>query len=913
MSISPRGCFDKNERPFVDRETYIQALREALNNLDQKDYSVLVYYGVGGIGKTSLRKELSKLLEKHKESHKNLNVIWANVDFSIESHRQMDKFLIILKNQLHEKYGVKFHLFDIGHAVYWRKVNPQLPLLKDSYSEGSIVTDLLDTFGGLVSINYRSIKSIVESAPDRFKEWALKRDEAIANIVNMEAAEIEKKLPIFWANDLADYLNFTSSSAVIFIDTYEALWESHRGQGNFNSKDKWVRDLVAELPGVLWVICGREALRWEEVDEDWNNYLEQQHIGKLPEKDAVDLLNICGVENEEIQKVILDGSKGVPYYLDLAIDTYNTIKKKRQPVPADFSGTRSEVFERFIKYLDKQEIETLKVLSAPRFWDYYLFEALVKKFNTGYPLTSFSDLGNFSFTSRNHDGKWYMHQLMKEGLQEYQARELRERVHRFIFDYYTEKLSNIDVKSVTEEHKTALMEGFYHAKVVLKTPELLKWLIASSKTFDDAALWSFLVPLYNEMLRIQEMELPPEHPDIGATLHKMAWLYKDMGRYKDALPLYQRSLEIRKKVLGLEHPDVADTLNRTAWVYFEMGDYKKAKPLYQQALEIRENMLGPEHLEVAKTLNGLAVLYRNMGKYEQALSLYLQSFEIRKKVLGSEHPDVAKTLNNMAVLYRNMGEYEKAVLLYQQALNLREKVFGSEHPEVAQTLNNMAILYRRMAKYEEAVSLCQRSLEIKENFLGPSHPSVSHALNNLAEVYKEMGKCEMAVPLCHRALEIREKTLEISHPSIAVTLNLLAGIYGSMGDYKKALLLYHQALDIRKKMLGVEHPDTAETLNDLAKLYRNTGESEKALSLCHQALDIREKVFGTEHPDVAETLNNLAEIYESIGKTEKAQLLYQQALDIRKRALGPEHPDTAKTLSSLAGICKKNKAPNFEN
>ncbi|WP_156157413.1 hypothetical protein [Methanosarcina siciliae] len=99
-----------------------------------------------------------------------------------------------------------------------------------------------------------------------------------------------------------------------------------------------------------------------------------------------------------------------------------------------------EVFERFIKYLDKQEIETLKVLSAPRFWDYYLFEALVKKFNTGYPLTSFSDLGNFSFTSRNHDGKWYMHQLMKEGLQEYQARELRERVHRFIFDYYTEKL-----------------------------------------------------------------------------------------------------------------------------------------------------------------------------------------------------------------------------------------------------------------------------------------------------------------------------------------------------------------------------------------------------------------------------------------------------------------------------------------
>ena len=143
MAIRPAPLIEEKERPFVDRKEFIEAFENNFQNLGEKDYSVLVYYGVGGIGKTSLRKELPKLLEEYNESYQNTGVIWASVDFSIESHRQSDKFLGILKNQLQEKNGVKFHLFDIANAAYWRKVNPQIPLSKDGYSEDSIVTDLL--------------------------------------------------------------------------------------------------------------------------------------------------------------------------------------------------------------------------------------------------------------------------------------------------------------------------------------------------------------------------------------------------------------------------------------------------------------------------------------------------------------------------------------------------------------------------------------------------------------------------------------------------------------------------------------------------------------------------------------------------------------------------------------------------
>jgi AAA+ ATPase superfamily predicted ATPase len=53
------------ENFFVDRDNCIQTFKDAINNIGQKEFNVLVYYGVAGIGKTSLRKELSKYLNEY--------------------------------------------------------------------------------------------------------------------------------------------------------------------------------------------------------------------------------------------------------------------------------------------------------------------------------------------------------------------------------------------------------------------------------------------------------------------------------------------------------------------------------------------------------------------------------------------------------------------------------------------------------------------------------------------------------------------------------------------------------------------------------------------------------------------------------------------------------------------------------
>ena len=108
MEITPKNHF--KQYPFVDREGHIQTFKEAVNNIGQKEFSVLVYYGVAGIGKTSLRKEFPKHLEEYNRKYQQQEVIWASIDLYLDKHREKTTFLVTLKNDLQKKCKIKVAL-----------------------------------------------------------------------------------------------------------------------------------------------------------------------------------------------------------------------------------------------------------------------------------------------------------------------------------------------------------------------------------------------------------------------------------------------------------------------------------------------------------------------------------------------------------------------------------------------------------------------------------------------------------------------------------------------------------------------------------------------------------------------------------------------------------------------------------
>jgi tetratricopeptide (TPR) repeat protein len=854
---------------------------------------VLFYHGIAGIGKSKLQNELQKILnEEYPE------ILWAAIDLNTKTYREVGTFLITLRNEIQDKCNAKFYLFNIAHAIYWKKLHPEIPLIEMNYplikEEGffSTIINILDQFGPA-----RLTWDIINNAPDNIQRFFKKQVIDINKLAAMKAHELEELLPVFFAADFTDYLGTTNSRAYIFVDTYEVLWDS------LKDKDRWIRrNLIQNMLGVSWVICGREELLWHRYDKDCEISLESHSVDELPENFCQEFLEDCGIGSKEIRDIIVKASEGVPYYLNLSVDIFEKIYKEREPLTKDFGKTQPEIFERFVRYLEDYEIRSLEVLSAPNFWDRDLFKILMNEFDPGLPRGAFSELIKFSFIKTDANGKYSIHQLMRKSLQEYQDSTDRKNTHQFLLAYYSDKIEDLDIKTITQENETALTEAFYHAKEALEAEELCKWFFYASAPFNRAAFWQLITPMYEEMLQILESELGPEHPDVAATLNSLAGLYESMGEYEKAFPLYQRALDIREKVLGPQHPDVADSLNSLAGLYESMGEYEKALSLYQRALSIREKVLDSQHLDIALTLNNLSLLYHHMGNYEKALPLNQRALDICEKVLGPQHPNVAATLNNLAELYRHMGEYEKTLPLYQRVLDICEKVLGPQHPHFATTLNNIASLYKDMGEYEKALQLYQRVLEIREEVLGPQHPHFATTLNNLALVYNYMGNYEKALPLYQRALDIREKVLDPQHPDVAVTLTSLASLYTKMEKYEKALSLNQRALDICEKVLGPQHPQIATTLNNLAGLYYYMEDYEKVIPLYQRALDIREKVLGPQHPDVATTLDILAILHLQMGEYEKALPLYQRYLEINEKVLGPRHPDVAATLNNLAGL-----------
>lgn len=830
-------------RQFTDREGFITVFDQALVDKQAKpqEHHVVVFYGVGGIGKTRLRKEFMLRLR-----HQHPELLTAALDMAMPQCHDVSNALAVMRQSLSKGYGVAFRTFDIAYAAWWKKANPTMALQVSSIpfiEEGSLAALVLAAAVQLPVVGWiPAIARLSLKGGQAASEWWTKRgQQELAELPEMEPADIIERLPAFWAADVKEHLQRKETGAVLFLDTFEALTGGERAEGRVHATDEWVRELVTHLPEALWVICGREKLRWEETDAGWRECLNQHLVGGLAPADSEQFLVSCGIADQTVRQAIVTGSEGVPFYLDLAVDTHDEISAAGgEPKPQDFALSPHELFVRFLRHLNDSEVETLKVLAVPRFWDRALFEMLVAEYKTGYPLTAFDRLCRFSFVDEHApDGTWTMHQLMRDSLQKHADKDLVARVHHLLFDYYAGQLRELDIKNITPAQKTALQEAFFHAQSTLTAQELYRWFVQPAEQFRQAAQWRLLEPLYEHVSHDLETELGPEHPTVAESVNDLAELLQAQGKYAEAEPLHRRALAINEKVIGPDHPDVASNLNNLALLLYFQGKYAEAEPLYRRALAVLEKTLGPEHPNVAKSLNNLAGLLQVQGKHAEAELLYRRALVVLEKALGSEHPDVAQNLNNLAAVLHNQGRDAEAEPLHRRALAIQEKSLDSEHPDIALSLNNLASVLKILGKCAEAESLHRRALAIWEKVLGPEHPDVALSLMNLAVLLHDQGRYVEAEPLYRRALAIDEKALGPEHPDLAIDLNNLAKHLSAQGRYAEAEPLYRRSLANAEKALGRQHSLVAKVLENLATLCRATGRDDEAKELEQRVAAIR--------------------------------------------------------------------------
>ena len=279
--IKPKHSFGKKNfevnEAFIDREEAKELYHNKLNHND-KDYNILVFYGVGGIGKTRLRREICRM---HKEENKKAVIFY--LDLNAADDRNLGSGILKLVDSCDA--AVDFKCFEMAYALYFRKKYPaalygrEKGMVTENTAVG-IGLNILGLFdngitGTAAELVERSIRAIANRTIDKEVKEELK------NFDDYSLAEMEERLPLFFQYDLQSYLKKQKDAKVLMVfDTFEALNENVIEQVHRSKNERWIQDLISyfdseTFPNLLITIFGREEIEWEE---EWGQILDQYQL-----------------------------------------------------------------------------------------------------------------------------------------------------------------------------------------------------------------------------------------------------------------------------------------------------------------------------------------------------------------------------------------------------------------------------------------------------------------------------------------------------------------------------------------------------------------------------------------------------------------------------------------------------------
>lgn len=506
------------ELEFIDRHAFLDAFAQALGLADRTafksrsdiprrdEYPVLAFYGIGGIGKSSLLREFERCVLHHG------GAVQALLDFRYGEYRSPTAALFQLRTQL-RRAGVQFPHFEIAYAAWHQAAKPDVSLRRGDLSfleDGELAAEVIDAIADLPGADLfikipRALKRLSAGANEW---WTRKGERALRGLGSRTASDIQNLLPAFWARDVRDFIAHNRQPIVLLLDTYEALWDDHRSTTERLRLDSWVREWVAHLPGVLWVIAGRSRLVWEESDPAWSETLEQYLVSALSPDDTDVYLSASGVKARAVRSAIVDKSAGVPLYLDLAAGIYHRIEQEEGRIPNanEFDETLPALFDRFFHQLDDTEQAALLVLSVPESFDRRKYSELMTRFQTGYGATAaqLKKLTSFSFIESNAAGEYVIHALAKEALAACHDVEERREVHLYLFDVAKLECSTAVQADNLESTRLAFREAIFHGQRCLSTLGFIEWFtLAVIEIVDAFSILSseFVFPAFAEATR----------------------------------------------------------------------------------------------------------------------------------------------------------------------------------------------------------------------------------------------------------------------------------------------------------------------------------------------------------------------------------------------------------------------------
>ncbi|MBR0278891.1 MAG: tetratricopeptide repeat protein [Synergistaceae bacterium] len=710
----------------------------------------------------------------------------------------------------------------------------------------------------------------------------------------------------------------------------------------------------------MWVIAGREKLRWADINPEWSDSLEQHMLGNLSYHDAKYFLSSAGINDEAMTAAIYKLTSGTPVFLDLCVDNYySIIERGKNPVIDDFKGSTTVIIERFLRYMDDSRKDMVYLLSCMKVWDDETFHTIAGEVMTGYSFTTYEKIKGASFITKGIDGNYTMHQTVQSVVYSDCPAFIRGKADDALRRYYAESLRKTAVTSPKFSVMLSRFAGFIVSRSFSGEDfsAIYSGLSEYLNKAMDSCQFDLLLSCMGNLTDYAEENMPGT--EIAARLYND--YAKDLtasGRYGEALERAMTAEGICREIFGETDERTLEAVDTVSWCLFLMEDYKGSYETAKAAYEAGVSALGEDNPVVLMLLKELGTSCDHLGRYEEALRLKQKLFEKRKSLSEENHPDTLTAMQNLANNLSNLGRYQEALKLRREVLAKRIELLGENHPDTVGAMHNLAISYSSLGQYEEALKLRREVLAKYTELLGENHPNTVTAMGNLANTYDSLRQYEEALKLKREVLakyteilgenhpdtltamlnlantlwrlERYQESLELgrevlakhtelfgkNHPDTVRAMHNLAISYSSLGQHEEALRLRREVLAKRTELLGENHPDTVSAMNNLANTYNRLHDYVSALPLARKALEMEESIFGKGHIKTTSTLDTVSEALSGLGQHSEAIRMQEESVRIREQILGETHPQTIEYLENLAKRFRaagdEKKASEFE-
>ncbi|WP_217214352.1 ATP/GTP-binding protein [Streptomyces sp. AC550_RSS872] len=431
-----RALFSTNDRSvqaaeaFTNRasqwETVAAALTEHLQHIaspgfDAEDLEaprnhILVFHGVGGIGKTTLSRMLEAALTDAGRRPSQWGepgwpadrILPVRIDLARSAGTDFEQIVLTIRAAL-TRIGRPLPAFDLALRRYWEANHPGEPLeeylrraglgsrfgqalpqqMQSALADVAQALLLPGTIGSAVGALTGALVGALRERRQTVRSLA--GCDRLADLLEAEPdLDALSFYPHLLAWELAQLPDGKRVVPVVLLDTFEDIGDRTR-----RDLERLIQRTVWLLPNAFWIITGRSRLQWADPalqgqldytgPAAWPGLahtaapatrtparagVRQVPIGDFSPEDCDDYLARRLTRNsqpliiEPIRQVITARSHGLPLYLDLSVMRFLEIRRTGRPlVPADFDHDFPALISRTLSDLTPEERHVLRSVS----------------------------------------------------------------------------------------------------------------------------------------------------------------------------------------------------------------------------------------------------------------------------------------------------------------------------------------------------------------------------------------------------------------------------------------------------------------------------------------------------------------------------------------------------------------------